>query len=210
MMTLAPGDSTGDKAEAHEKSDQVLLMLDGELTGEVGDEHPTLKKGDVIIIPVGVLSRFASGCISSGSGGLSDKSGVTRKTFSARSNIKTGRPPAILSPAIIKINGATIARAFSNGCAKASDTCVAFKSTPPIRSCGLSAAALNGQAKSPSTATKAKLWPYSKNASIRWPRRSNSSGVAFLPNLGIGSLFGSATPPLKFRLRAIDRESFRG
>jgi len=58
MMTLAPGDSTGDKAEAHEKSDQVLLMLDGELTGEVGDEHPTLKKGDVIIIPAGVKHRF--------------------------------------------------------------------------------------------------------------------------------------------------------
>jgi len=58
MMTLAPGDSTGDKVEAHEKSDQVLLMLDGELTGEVGDEHPTLKKGDVIIIPAGVKHRL--------------------------------------------------------------------------------------------------------------------------------------------------------
>jgi mannose-6-phosphate isomerase-like protein (cupin superfamily) len=60
MMTLAPGDSTGDRAEAHEKSDQVLLMLDGELTGEVGDEHPTLKKGDVIIIPAGVKHRFTN------------------------------------------------------------------------------------------------------------------------------------------------------
>ena len=35
MMTLAPGDATGDKAEAHEKSDQVLLILDGELTGKL-------------------------------------------------------------------------------------------------------------------------------------------------------------------------------
>ena len=60
MMTLAPGDSTGDKAEAHEKSDQVLLMFDGELTGEVGDEHPRLKKGDVIIIPAGVKHRFTN------------------------------------------------------------------------------------------------------------------------------------------------------
>ena len=49
MMTLAPADSTGEQAEAHEKSDQVLLMLEGELTGEVGDERPKLKKGDVII-----------------------------------------------------------------------------------------------------------------------------------------------------------------
>ena len=60
MMTLAPGDATGDKAEAHEKSDQVLLMLDGELTGEVGDQRPHLKKGDVIIIPAGVKHRFVN------------------------------------------------------------------------------------------------------------------------------------------------------
>ena len=60
MMTLAPGDSTGDKAEAHKESDQVLLMLEGELTGEVGDEHPTLKKGEVITIPAGVKHRFTN------------------------------------------------------------------------------------------------------------------------------------------------------
>jgi len=58
MMTLAPGDATGDKAEAHEKSDQVLLILEGELTGEVGDQCPRLKKGDVIIILAGVKHRF--------------------------------------------------------------------------------------------------------------------------------------------------------
>ena len=60
MMTLAPGDATGDKAEAHEKSDQVLLVLGGELTGEVGDQRPHLKKGDVIIIPAGVKHRFVN------------------------------------------------------------------------------------------------------------------------------------------------------
>ncbi len=60
MMTLAPGDATGARAEAHEKSDQVLLMLDGELTGEVGDQHPSLKKGDVIIVPAGVKHRFVN------------------------------------------------------------------------------------------------------------------------------------------------------
>jgi len=60
MMTLASGDATGAKAEVHEKSDQVLLILDGELTGEVGDEHPSLKKGDVIIIPAGVKHRFVN------------------------------------------------------------------------------------------------------------------------------------------------------
>ncbi len=43
MMTLAPGKSSGEKAEAHEDSDQVLLILEGELSGEVGDEHLSLK-----------------------------------------------------------------------------------------------------------------------------------------------------------------------
>src|SRR5882724_52881 len=60
MMTLASGDATCARPEAHEKSDQVLLMLDGELTGEVGDQHPSLKKGDVIIVPAGVKHRFVN------------------------------------------------------------------------------------------------------------------------------------------------------
>jgi mannose-6-phosphate isomerase-like protein (cupin superfamily) len=60
MMTLAPADATGDKAEAHEKSDQVLLILEGELTGEVSDQRPHLKKGDVIIVPAGAKHRFVN------------------------------------------------------------------------------------------------------------------------------------------------------
>ncbi len=60
MMTLEPDESTGDKAEAHEKSDQVLLILEGELTGQVGNEYPSLKQGDVIIIPAGVKHRFTN------------------------------------------------------------------------------------------------------------------------------------------------------
>jgi mannose-6-phosphate isomerase-like protein (cupin superfamily) len=60
MMTLKPDDATGADAEAHEKSDQVLLMLAGELEGEVGEERPKLKKGDVIIIPAGVKHRFVN------------------------------------------------------------------------------------------------------------------------------------------------------
>jgi mannose-6-phosphate isomerase-like protein (cupin superfamily) len=60
MMTLAPGDATSDKAEAHAKSDQVLLVLEGELTGEAGDERPHLKKGDMIIIPARVKHRFVN------------------------------------------------------------------------------------------------------------------------------------------------------
>ena len=60
MMTLQPGDETGATAEAHEKSDQVLLMLDGELNGEVGEDRPRLKKGDTIVIPAGTKHRFTN------------------------------------------------------------------------------------------------------------------------------------------------------
>lgn len=60
VMTLSPGDLSGTKAEAHEKSDQVLFMLEGELSGEVGHEHASLKKSDVIIIPAGVKHRFTN------------------------------------------------------------------------------------------------------------------------------------------------------
>jgi mannose-6-phosphate isomerase-like protein (cupin superfamily) len=60
MMTLQPGDTTGEKAEAHEKSDQVLLVLDGQLGGEVGNERPTLEKGDVIVVPAGTKHRFVN------------------------------------------------------------------------------------------------------------------------------------------------------
>ena len=58
MMTLAPGDATGRKAEAHAKSDQVLLMLSGELSGTVGPETVSLKKGDILLIRAGTPHRF--------------------------------------------------------------------------------------------------------------------------------------------------------
>ena len=58
MMTLAPGASTGRKAEAHKKSDQILLVLRGKLTGEIGKEKVRLKKGDVLVISAGTPHRF--------------------------------------------------------------------------------------------------------------------------------------------------------
>lgn len=60
MMTLQPGDETGATAEAPENSDQVLLILEGELNGEVGEERPRLKEGDAILIPAGTRHRFTN------------------------------------------------------------------------------------------------------------------------------------------------------
>jgi hypothetical protein len=45
----------GVKAEAHKKSDQVLFMLRGKLTGKV-DQEKILKKGDVLLILAGDAS----------------------------------------------------------------------------------------------------------------------------------------------------------
>ena len=58
MMTLPAGAATGRAAEAHEKSDQVLLMLSGKLSGTVGPEKVILKKGDVLLIRAGTPHRF--------------------------------------------------------------------------------------------------------------------------------------------------------
>ncbi|MEY2440054.1 MAG: hypothetical protein QOI34_1439 [Verrucomicrobiota bacterium] len=73
MMTLKPGDASGSEAEAHENSDQVLLVLDGELIGEVGSERPRLKRGDVIVIEAGTKHRFAN---------ATDKPAVTFNVYS--------------------------------------------------------------------------------------------------------------------------------
>src|SRR4051812_46578066 len=59
VMTLEPGKSSGAK-EGHKKSDQVLLLLEGELEGEIGEEKATLRKGDVVLIRAGVKHRFAN------------------------------------------------------------------------------------------------------------------------------------------------------
>src|SRR3954471_9895393 len=73
VMTLEPGAATGEQAEAHDKSDQVLLMLEGEVIGEVADERPRLSKGDVIVIPAGTKHRFAN---------ASEKPAVTFSVYS--------------------------------------------------------------------------------------------------------------------------------
>jgi len=60
MMTLAPGQATGRKAGVHKKSDQVLLMLSGTLSGKVGRKRVHLAKGDVLLIPAGSSHLFSN------------------------------------------------------------------------------------------------------------------------------------------------------
>lgn len=58
MMTLDAGQASGSKPEGHKQSDQVLLVLEGELNGDVGGKKIRLTKGDVVVIPAGVKHRF--------------------------------------------------------------------------------------------------------------------------------------------------------
>ena len=48
VMILKPGKSSGSEPEGHKKSDQVLLVLGGEVEGEIADETVTLREGDVL------------------------------------------------------------------------------------------------------------------------------------------------------------------
>ncbi len=57
-MQLAPGAATSDKAEFHPHSDQVVLVLEGELVAEVGEERATLQRGQCVIVPAAVGHRF--------------------------------------------------------------------------------------------------------------------------------------------------------
>ena len=59
-MTLAPGKSSGPKGNEHPKSEQVLLVLEGEVLAEIEDEKATLRKGDAVIVPAGAAHKFTN------------------------------------------------------------------------------------------------------------------------------------------------------
>jgi mannose-6-phosphate isomerase-like protein (cupin superfamily) len=60
MMTLKSGRSSGSHKEGHRNSDQVLLVLEGEVEGEIADDTIVLRKGDVIVIPAGTKHKFTN------------------------------------------------------------------------------------------------------------------------------------------------------
>lgn len=57
-MRLAPGAATSEKAETHPHSDQVVLVLEGALMAEIGDERGTITRGQSVVIPAAVPHRF--------------------------------------------------------------------------------------------------------------------------------------------------------
>lgn len=60
VMRLSRGQATGDAPESHEKSEQVMLLLEGDLLADIGSKHSKIKAGDVVIIPAGVKHKFTN------------------------------------------------------------------------------------------------------------------------------------------------------
>lgn len=60
IMVLEPGRSSGERPEAHEKSEQVLLVLEGEVEAQIAGERRIIRTGDVVLIPAGVPHKFTN------------------------------------------------------------------------------------------------------------------------------------------------------
>jgi len=60
VMTLAPGGASSGEPNIHPKSDQVVLLVEGELNAEVGDEKRVLKAGDIVVVPAGTPHKFTN------------------------------------------------------------------------------------------------------------------------------------------------------
>lgn len=60
VMTLKPGQSSGSKGNEHPKSEQVLLVVAGDVVAEIGTVRAALTQGDVVIVPRGVAHRFSN------------------------------------------------------------------------------------------------------------------------------------------------------
>jgi mannose-6-phosphate isomerase-like protein (cupin superfamily) len=58
VMTLSAGGHSSEEMNTHENSDQVLLVLEGELVAEVGGKKRNMRKGDACIVPAGTPHRF--------------------------------------------------------------------------------------------------------------------------------------------------------
>jgi len=58
IMTLSPGGQSSERMNVHKKSDQVVLVIEGEIEGEIAGETKRLRSGDTCIVPAGTPHRF--------------------------------------------------------------------------------------------------------------------------------------------------------
>jgi len=60
VMTLEPGESSGEKMNEHPQSEQVLFLVEGELEAEIGERRFRMKAGDSAIVPTNLAHRFSN------------------------------------------------------------------------------------------------------------------------------------------------------
>lgn len=60
VMTLKPDGASSEELNTHERSDQVVLVVDGEIEAEIAGMRRKLKQGDTCIIPAGTPHRLAN------------------------------------------------------------------------------------------------------------------------------------------------------
>jgi mannose-6-phosphate isomerase-like protein (cupin superfamily) len=60
VMTLQPHGKSSEDLNVHEKSDQVVLIVEGEIEAEIAGKTRKLKTGDTCIIPAGTPHRLTN------------------------------------------------------------------------------------------------------------------------------------------------------
>ncbi len=60
LLTLEAGEASSDQPSMHEKSDQVLVVLEGEVTAKIGEESAQLKRGDAVTVPAKTPHTFTN------------------------------------------------------------------------------------------------------------------------------------------------------
>src|SRR5687768_1444865 len=58
VMTLEPGDASGEESNTHPHSDQTRLAAEGEVSAEIKGNTAKLKAAEVIIVPTRTRHRF--------------------------------------------------------------------------------------------------------------------------------------------------------
>lgn len=60
LLTLEAGESSSDRPSVHPESDQVLVLLQGELTAEIGGENAVMKTADAVLVPAKTPHKFTN------------------------------------------------------------------------------------------------------------------------------------------------------
>jgi mannose-6-phosphate isomerase-like protein (cupin superfamily) len=59
-MMLEPGESTSEEPSTHRRSEQIVLIVEGELSAEIGTDMARLNRGDIVIVPKSTPHKFTN------------------------------------------------------------------------------------------------------------------------------------------------------